>query len=426
MTDNNQITQLLLYLLVFMVFVLFILIGVLVFVKIKDNQKKKDEESNTEDEKGAIMTSNTATKGYNKQSIMTFMEFDKVEDNMIVQKNGNKYLMVVECQGVNYDLMSEMEQTAVEEGFIQFLNSLRYPIQIYVQTRKVNLEGSISNYNKRINEIEAQLRRREATYESNRTSGLYTKDELRSQFYELTKLRNLYEYGKDIIFNTQQMSLNKNVLNKQYYIITSFYPSDIGNENFDKDEMKSIAFSELYTRCQSIISALSASGVGGKILDSNALVELLYMAYNRDEAEVFGLDKALNARYDELYSTAPEVIDKKIAALDKEIREKAEEKAQQVVEEVVTEKERKLQERKNRMDDIIGEMARMIINENEPYIGKEVAKEANEKITNEREQRANKKTSNTKGTRRARTNEKEENINGQKTVKKAGRTIKTA
>ena len=272
---NNQITQMLLYLLIFMIFILFALIVVFVFVKMKENQRKKDEKTDTigNDNRG-ITTTNTATKGYNKQSITKFMEFDKVEDNMIVQKNGNRYLMVVECQGVNYDLMSEMEQTAVEEGFIQFLNSLRYPIQIYVQTRTVNLENSIANYNRRVNEVESQLRRKEAEYESNRQSGLFTKEELSSQFYELTKLRNLYEYGKDIIFNTQQMSLNKNVLNKQYYIITSYYPSELGNENFDKEEMKNIAFSELYTRCQSIIGALSASGVSGKILNSNALVEL--------------------------------------------------------------------------------------------------------------------------------------------------------
>lgn len=38
------------------------------------------------------------------------MEFDKIEDNMIVQKNGKRYLMVVECQGINYDLMSRMEK----------------------------------------------------------------------------------------------------------------------------------------------------------------------------------------------------------------------------------------------------------------------------------------------------------------------------
>ena len=391
MTDN-QITQILTYSLIFMLFILFMLIVVLVYVKIKDSKRKKAEKAENEEESGT--QSNVATRGYNKQSISKFMEFDKVEDNMIVQKNGNRYLMVVECQGVNYDLMSTMEQTAVEEGFLQFLNSLRYPIQIYVQTRTVNLENSISNYRRRVDEIESVVRRREAEYESNRQSGLFDKEELKAQLYELTKVKNLYEYGKDIIYNTQQMSLNKNVLNKQYYIITSYYPADLGNTNFDKEELKNIAFSELYTRCQSIISSLYASGVTGKILDSNSLVELLYMAYNRDEAEVFGLDKALAAGYDELYSTAPEVIEKKIMALDKEIEEKAVAKAEDTVATVRTARERKLEERHRRMDDIVDEMAKMIIKENEAYLGREVAQDAIMELTkgrkkrNEREEKA--------------------------------------
>ena len=421
MTDN-QITQLLTYCLIFMVFVLMVLVVAFIYVKIRDNKRKKEEKANDELEngEGSKLGSNTATRGYNKQSIMKFMEFDKVEDNMIVQKNGNRYLMVIECQGVNYDLMSEMEQTAVEEGFIQFLNSLRYPIQIYVQTRTVNLENSISNYNRRVNEVESTLRRREAEYESNRQSGLFSKEELKSQFYELTKLRNLYEYGKDIIYNTQQMSLNKNVLNKQYYIITSYYPSELGNTNFDKEELKNIAFSELYTRCQSIIVALGATGVTGKILDSNALVELLYMAYNRDEAEVFGLDKALAAGYDELYSTAPEVIDKRIAALDREIEEKAVSKAEDVVAKVRTERERRLEERRMKMDDIVDEMAKMIIQENEAYLGKEVAQESIEELTGIRKKR--------KEDREKAEEKEEKNTNEQeKQVKKPRRrTTKTA
>jgi len=366
--------------------------------------------------------SNIATRGYNKQSITKFMEFDKIEDNMIVQKNGNRYLMVVECQGVNYDLMSSMEQTAVEEGFLQFLNSLRYPIQIYVQTRTVNLENSIENYKRRVDEIEGILRRKEAEYESNKQSGLFDIEEMKAQFYELTKIKNLYEYGRDIIYNTQQMSLNKNVLNKQYYIITSYYPSDLGSTNFDKEEIKNIAFSELYTRCQAIIGSLFASGVTGKILDSNALVELLYMAYNRDEAEVFGLEKAIAAGYDELYSTAPEVLEKKIAALDKEIEQKAITRAEDTVEKVRTQRERKLEERKMKMEDIIDEMAKMIIQENEPYLGKEVTQDAVKEITASRKKRNDEEE---------KTKEKEEKRNVKKAreakeTKKPRRTTKTA
>src|SRR5699024_5465090 len=138
-------------------------------------------------------------------------------------------------------------------------------------------------------------------------------------YYELTKQRNLAEYGKDIIYNTEKMSLNKNVLNQKYYIIVPYYPEDLGQNNFDKEEIKNLAFSELYTKCQSMIRTLAACEVGGKILSSNELVDLLYVAYNRDEQETFGVDKALRAGYDELYSTAPDVLDKKMRALDAKI-----------------------------------------------------------------------------------------------------------
>lgn len=94
---------------------------------------------------------------YTKLSVFDFMEFDKIEDNMIVQDDGKRYLMVVECEGVNYDLMSGMEKAAVEAGFVQFLNSLRYTIQIYTQTRTVNIEESISNYKQRLDEIAKNL-----------------------------------------------------------------------------------------------------------------------------------------------------------------------------------------------------------------------------------------------------------------------------
>ena len=39
---------------------------------------------------------------------------------MIIRKNRTQYVMVVQCQGVNYDLLSEKEKIAVEEGFVHF------------------------------------------------------------------------------------------------------------------------------------------------------------------------------------------------------------------------------------------------------------------------------------------------------------------
>jgi len=103
--------------------------------------------------------------------------------------------------------------------------------------------------------------------------------ELEKEKYELIRQRNLYEYGIDIVNNTERMSLNKNILSKHYYVIIPYYPEEASNSNFGKDEIANIAFSELYTKAQSIISSLAVCGINSKILNSTELAELLYVAY---------------------------------------------------------------------------------------------------------------------------------------------------
>ena len=136
--------------------VMLILLGVFCILYFK-SKNKKEEPNQLSSSVSSDKKETKVTKSYSVESVFDFMEFDKIEDNMISMKNGAKYVMVVECQGVNYDLMSEIEKNAVEEGFIQFLNTLRHPIQIYTQTRTINLESSIQTYRDKIKEIEDDL-----------------------------------------------------------------------------------------------------------------------------------------------------------------------------------------------------------------------------------------------------------------------------
>lgn len=383
LNDINTITIILAIALC--IFLLLLIILAAVFFSSKSKEKKENQTKN-------ITTTSTdvkkdSKKTYTVESVFNFMDFDKVEDNMISQKNGERYIMVVECQGVNYDLMSEVEKNAVEEGFIQFLNTLRHPIQIYTQTRTINLENSIQTYKDKVKELDDKLERQKMQYQSMVDSGKYSRQQLEQAYYELTKQTNLCEYGKDIIYTTERMSLNKNVLNKKYYIVIPYYTSELGQNDFDKDEKKNLAFSELYTRAQSIIRTLSVCGINAGILDSNGLVDLLYVAYNRDEAEVYGLDKALRAGYDELYSTAPDVLDKKMRALDAKIEQEAFKKANNAVVEAKSKRQKALERKENRMDDLIEQMAQLIIDENRASIGNKVADDAQEIIKEDRAKR---------------------------------------
>ena len=400
--------------LMIIILVIVILLGVLVTVYFMSKNKKEKKNENNELDNTNIKEQKSKT--FAVESVMDFMEFDKIEDNMIVQKDGNKYIMVIECQGINYDLMSAVEKNSVEEGFIQFLNTIRHPIQIYVQTRTINLESSIQTYKDRVKEIEDNLTRQEMRYKEMANSGNYTKEQLNQAFYELTKQRNLAEYGKDIIFSTERMSLNKNVLNQKYYIVVPYYPEELGQNDFDKEEIKNLAFSELYTRCQSIIRTLAACEVNGKILTSNELVDLLYVAYNRDEQETYGLDKALKAGYDELYSTAPDVLDKKMKALDEKIAQDAFNKANEKVIEAQSAKERALRRKEKNMDDLIAQMAELIIEQNRVAVGNDVANDAIERVREEQNSKKKKEEKENKGGT-------EENV---KETKKRRRTTKTA
>lgn len=375
MNSINMITMVMYVILGIMVMLLLIL-GIL-YIKAKSKKKDvKDDEIIT----GAGSKKSKGTKSYSTESVFDFMEFDRIEDNMIITKNGIKYIMVVECQGVNYDLMSEVEKNSVEEGFIQFLNTLRHPVQIYTQTRTINLESSIQTYRSKVQEIEDELEKEKRRYQQMVNSDNYTDEELKAVFFELTKTTNLYEYGKDIIYTTERMSLNRNVLNQKYYVVIPYYSDELGENNFDKKEITSLAFSELYTRAQSVIRTLGVCGVNGRILDSNSLADLLYVAYNRDDAEVYGIDKAIQAGYDELYSTAPDVLDKKMKALNDKIEKEAFDKANQKVIEAKSDKQKALEKKQDSMEDLIDQMAKLIIDQNKNIVGKEIAKDAIEKV----------------------------------------------
>ena len=151
-----------------------------------------------------------------------------------------------------------------------------------------------------------------------------------------------------------------------------------------QEEINNIAFSELYTKAQSTISLLSVCGINGKILDSNELADLLYSAYNRDEAELYDLNRAINSGVDSLYTTSQDVIEKRMQELDKQIEMDAIKKANDAVNEVVREREidRQLKEKERDYENIVNAMANLMIENNEDTLGKEIVEGAKEKISN--------------------------------------------
>ena len=381
--SNDNMVQLLILLAGVIGIVVIVLIFVWFTIRAKEKRAER-EKASAEYEKSHVKKSQVI---YTPESIIDFMDFDRIEDNMIIQKRG-KFLMVVECQGINYDLMSEMEKVSVEQGFISFLNTLRHPVQLYIQTRTINLERSIDGYKSRLSDIDKKYLSLQDEYDrllKDKTSSI---TEIEKAKYELVKQKNLKEYTEDIIRDIERQSLNRSILNKRYYVIIPCYQSEIVAGDFDKSEVKNMAFSELYTRARAVINSLFACQVTGRVLNSEELTELLYIAYNRDESDLFWMEKIKQAGFDELYSTAPDAIEKKLKLLDKKIEEESVSLANQKIGEARRDKEIKAMEMEKNQEKLVQKKAKEIIQKHKRYIGEDVAESAIEKIEKDKDTQA--------------------------------------
>lgn len=321
MTSLIPLLQLSIYVIVgIMVLLVLLYIYLMKPKKIKeDKEPNLIEETEESKDKKKIEPYGRFQGELSRQSIFEFMEFDEIVDDMIVRKNGTQYIMVLQCNGVNYDLMSEQEKIAVEEGFVQFLNTLRFPIQLYIQSRTLNLRDIIADYKERVDNLALEIEKVDAKIaQANARNNRALVEKLE---FEKRRKTSVLEYGIDITDYVEKLSSNKNVLQQRTYVIVSYYSAEIGGglDKYSKEEIYNMCFSELYTRCQNIASALGTSQITSKILDSEELAELLYIAYNRDESELLNLSKAMNSQYDALYSTGKDVLQKKQEKLDQEI-----------------------------------------------------------------------------------------------------------
>ena len=275
---------------------------------------------NTEERDKAkeIKTANKEFNGIPRETTDKILDFDEIKDDMIIRKNGQQYIMVIQCKGINYDLLSEEEKESVERGFVEFLNTIRFPIQLYVQTRSLNLRKTIDAYKEKVNVIADEIK----SLQKQRAEYLRTGNQKQVEMtdFEIRRKENVLEYGQDISNYIGRMSFNQNVLQQKTYVVVSYFKSELGNiANYSKDEIINMVFTELYTRAQTLIRSLSSCQVAGRILDSEELTELLYIAYNRDEEQVYQLDRAIDAQYDALYSTSKDVLQKRRDRIDKQL-----------------------------------------------------------------------------------------------------------
>lgn len=266
---------------------------------------------------------------------------------MIVRKNGEQYVMVMECSGVNYYLRSQAEKDSVELGFLDFLSALKFPIQLYIQTRKLDFTDILKEYNEKINLIVEDINRIQRKIQEAREEGK-SRYEIEKLLYLQKNKQNLLEYAKDSIRNTELINTDKHSLQKKNYIVVSYYKSELGSkiEGLSEEEKVDIIFNELNTRCYTLAAALRSSNVTATVLNSEGLLELLFNAFNREEVETVDLKQHLFENQYTLYTKTEDVIERQKKQILKDILEQGDDLAYQSFIEAKKQKEQELLELK--------------------------------------------------------------------------------
>src|ERR1043166_5778218 len=93
----------------------------------------------------------SSTTASNPNSTQNTLQIAEIRDGVVIMNDGT-FRAVIMCKAINFDLMSPQEREAVEYSYQGFLNSLTFPIQIFMRSEKVDLRP----YLEKLDKIRAQ------------------------------------------------------------------------------------------------------------------------------------------------------------------------------------------------------------------------------------------------------------------------------
>ena len=201
-------------------------------------------------------------------STQRYLQFSEVHDDTLVLKNGG-LRAVLEVSSMNFNLKSEAEQKAIIHSYQSFLNTLNFPVQIIVRSRKLDIDQYVANLEQRHAKISNSLLQTQmGDYIGYINRLVEYSDIMEKKFFVVVPL-NPARAQKKGIFGS---------------FLDYIQPEDtVAKIMMRKREFKSLK-KELDSRLQTTKSALENCGLGVTQLKTEEIIQLFYQAYNPDKA----------------------------------------------------------------------------------------------------------------------------------------------
>lgn len=196
-----------------------------------------------------------------------FLDISEIREDVVVMKDGTLRAVLL-VSSINFALKSVDEQNAIVQAYMQFLNALDFPIQIVIQSRRMNID----EYIRKLNEAEKTqgnelLRRQIGDYRDYVKQLVALGDIMQKKFFIIVPLNPLaVESGKGFAQRLGE-------------ILKPSVAIRVSDDKFRKDK------ENLMLRVNAVVGGLQSMSLSAVMLDTQSLIELYYTVYNPDSFE---------------------------------------------------------------------------------------------------------------------------------------------
>ena len=216
-----------------------------------------------------------------KPSTQLHLPISSIKDGTVILRDGTLRSVLI-TSSINFALKSEDEQNALIFSYVGFLNSIDFPLQILVQSRKLQikpyLDSLVESEKKQTNEL---LRMHTADY--------------RSFVEELVNLGDIMTKRFYVVIPYDPMSnRKKGFFARLKEVLKPAITVRLKEERFQKRK------SDLDSRVRHVMGGLQSVGLEVAQLDTQSLIELYYSTYNPDISFFEGLKPVGDLRIEDI------------------------------------------------------------------------------------------------------------------------------
>jgi hypothetical protein len=204
----------------------------------------------------------------NAKPSQEFVPIEQVHDGIVVLKDGSLRAIVM-ASSINMVLKSTDEQTAILGQFENFLNSLDFSIQIFLQSRELDIRPYLTLLEQQLEHQQTELMK--------------------------IQIREYMDFVKSFVAGA-------NIMKKGFYVVIPYSPPSLqvkpkgmgltaifASQKANKTHITKEVFDEYHSQIEQrisvVVQGLSRTGVRSAQLGTEEIIELFYRLFNIGEVD---------------------------------------------------------------------------------------------------------------------------------------------